>query len=564
MPVLTAAEALTLFALCAAGLVLLFLLRQRAKRVVVPTLAPWREGRPRRIDPLWRELAALLLQILAVGLICAALTPPEQGEPGAPEMPGVVIIDGSASMRAAGRIEAARATALALGGGLIVAGERPKLLLSPDASPNQRQMALTRVEAGFGGADIDGALAMARANGWVPTVLSDHAPEDAALPWRVVGSGGPDALVESVLASAGPGLPPEHAVSMRVVNHGPARPARLRLEGAEGIIGEEEVVLPADDALERTWRVDPIPGDWVKVSIVQSPDALPEDDVGYALLPPLRPAEVWLLGPGNRYVEGVFRLMPGLRLRSGGSGAQPDLVVFDRSTPRRVPEGAAVALIDPPMGAGPLPPRQTVSDPVFTSWDYGHPLLRGVALRQLAVEEVSVLSLPRSATVIASVAEGPVIAMPEDGPRTLVMGFDLTRSDLPLSIAFPQLIYNLVLWARHDQAPGPTAAAERAPEVNAWAPVTLTRLDTGEEASWDGAASQLVGLPPGVWSLSDGLGVRLLTTSFDASEFASPLDGQAPPSVPESPEAPAQQPRFAWIGLVAFIVLLAEFGVAPR
>ena len=35
MPVLTAAQALTLFALCSAGLLLLFLLRQRARRVVL-------------------------------------------------------------------------------------------------------------------------------------------------------------------------------------------------------------------------------------------------------------------------------------------------------------------------------------------------------------------------------------------------------------------------------------------------------------------------------------------------------------------------------------------------
>lgn len=543
IPVLTVSRAIALFAGCSAGLVLLFLLRQRARRVVVPTLAPWREGRPRRVDPLWRELLALALQIVAVGLLFAALVPPTAGELGAPEPPKVVIIDGSASMRASGRIDAA-------------------LLARPDASEAQRETSLSRVQAGFGGADIAGALAIARQNGWDPIVLSDQ-PGDGP-DWRVVGQGGADAAVESVLASAGPGLPPEHAVRVRVFNHGPSRAARLRLEGESGVVGEEAVVLPENDRFERTWRVDPVAGQWVKVSILEAPDALADNDVGFALLPPLRSAEVWLLGPGNRFVEGVFRLMPGLRVRSGGTGSQPDLVVFDRATPRQVPEGAAVAILDPPDGAGPLPPRERVREPVFTSWDYGHPLLRGVALRQLAVEQVSVLSLSRPATVIASVAEGPVIALPDSGPPTLVMGFDLTRSDLPLSIAFPQLIYNLVLWSRHDLARGPVPEAQVAPEVDATSAVTLRRLDDDGEARWDAAATRLIGFPPGVWSLSDGAGTRLMVTGFDPTEFASPHSGEEPAQALAGSVAEVTLPRFFWLIIVAFVVLFFEFGVAPR
>ena len=68
-------QALTLFGVVAALLVLLFLIRRRAKRVVVPSLQPWRLVINRRVNPLWKQLLSLALQLLAAALACWALVP---------------------------------------------------------------------------------------------------------------------------------------------------------------------------------------------------------------------------------------------------------------------------------------------------------------------------------------------------------------------------------------------------------------------------------------------------------------------------------------------------------
>jgi len=72
----------------------------------------------------------------------------------------------------------------------------------------------------------------------------------------------------------------------------------------------------------------------------------------------------------------------------------------------------------------------------------------------------------------------------DDEPRALVLGFDLTRSDLPLTLAFPQLVYNMVRWGRADAVGAPAPAAVLSEEgVPVRGPVTLRRLDAPGEWS---------------------------------------------------------------------------------
>lgn len=580
-PSLTPPQAGALFAGATAVLLLLFLLRRRSQRVVVPSLDPWREAVRRRVNPIWRELLALALQVLVVAAIALALVQPDDARPEAEveaEAGWIAVIDGSASMGALGRLQEALGEARRRDVPVLLAGREPVLLVEPGASSAARAAGERRAQASLGGESVGRGVALARAMGLRPLVLSDHpgeAPPGGA--WEVVGTGTHDVAVESVVATAGPGLPPEYAVTARVVNHAP-EPKRvfLQLESAEGVLGGEDVELPPGTAVERTWRMEPVEGAWIAAALEDHSDGFDFNDVAYGLLPGLRPAEVRLVSDGNRYLEEMLGVMPGLRLRRVSPDAwrppaEPvDLVIFDRVAPRGQAAGAAAAVVylDPPEGAGPLPATSALDAPVFTTWDFSHPVLRGVALRQLTVDRASVLRVGPEARVLAATDQGPVIAALDGAPRSLVVGFDLTRSDLPLTIAFPQLVYNLVMWARQDAvgaAPPPSMFAGEALSVSPAGPVGVTRLDRGGEATWPPGTWALTELEPGVYRVLDADGERLVAVSADPSEHGVALgvdpSTQGGEDTPLSPDAP---PRYAWLLLAAAAMALVEFAVAPR
>lgn len=137
-PLLDPARAAALFVACAALITLWFLLRPKARRIVVPSLALFELDAKTHRDPRWRERLALLLQLLAAGLLCGALVrerAPEAAPVAVAGAPVAYIVDLSASMRAVGRLDAAREVLAANPKAAIVtAGERPRLLAPPGLS----------------------------------------------------------------------------------------------------------------------------------------------------------------------------------------------------------------------------------------------------------------------------------------------------------------------------------------------------------------------------------------------------------------------------------------------
>ena len=472
-------------------------------------------------------------------------------------------------MAAEGRVEAATEWARSLGGGVVLARDEVQVLVPPQSSQGHVEAGLARVATGQGPGRIEEAIALVRQLGHEPVVLSDRAPGPE---WRVVGPGGPDVAVQEVVASAGPGLPPEYAVSVRLFNHG-SEPltVTVQLETVDAILGKAPVELPAGEAQLTTFRMEPVQGEWVMARLVGHQDVLPDNDVGFGVLPGLRPASVVLVTRGNRYLSDVFAVMPGLSVKtvSPDRYRRPegvDLVVFDRTAPAGALPDAATWFIDPPAGAGPFPPAGWSGEPEFTTWDFSHDLLRGVALRHIAVEQLRVLRTPRDAHVLASSDDGPAIVV-DDERKVLVMGFDLSRSDLPLTIAFPQLVYNVLMWAREDAvgAPPPSSAsAARGLAVDPGQGAVVERLDAPGEWEVPSGQSVLHGLEPGVYRVLDRQGERLAALSFDSEEYGRAATGEAPPPRPAEVEEVLERPRLVMLALAACGVLLLEFLVAVR
>ncbi len=266
----------------------------------------------------------------------------------------------------------------------------------------------------------------------------------------------------------------------------------------------------------------------------QAIDDLPLDDIAYA--PVRKPASrsVTLVSQGNRFLETALRLQPGIQLTLVSPTQTvnlpaADLTIFDASLPlagaqpttvdtladgaQPIPDGppftgtqpatgeplAASAQPDPgepsadALPAGSLlwihPIRSSeyftvtgvLENPVPSITASDHPLLNHLNLDTINILDAAALLHPAWLRPLISANENgaqyPLLLAGEDaGRRIAVLAFDLRRSDLPLQVAFPILISNLLDWL----APAGLGVPD---QVSPGEPVTLTAPQALSSAS---------------------------------------------------------------------------------
>ena len=491
----------------AAFVILWFLLRPRPPVVTVSSHVLWDTVLPRRRDPLIKELIQLLLQLLAVVAIAVALGDPRPLPDGealtvAPDQ-RIWVVDRSISMGAdAGQgARIARVAALlqeelvglpeGVDVGLIGAAESPELL-APCGEDRQRlRLALRMLDVAGVRADLAAALGLAvaqsdlRPDQAVVELWTDD-PDAGALAERFAQDRGWDVRVRAPFAPlpnvaitafdlrASEGIPAEEEAVVRIRNHSPW-PAELvlSLETADAVLGEATVALePGAEALRR-YRFQPLDVAGVEAVLrdvrFESPDgpvgdALAADDRAFGWLQPVRPLSAVLVSDGNRYLERVLALLPGVHLtkvtpaawgrRARAAAEAADIVFLDGFLPpgRALPR---VFYVAPPPG-GAFDVRASVDDPQITDWSPDHPLFGGLVLRDLTIA-VGELFDERPGDVRLVGTPGGALALARDegpGRRSIAWGFDFGQSDLPLRLAFPQIIVNAMLWMREGRAAG--------------------------------------------------------------------------------------------------------------
>jgi len=460
-------------------LLLLFLLRPRPRVLLVPSHVLWNKVLPRRMNPLIKELIALLLQILALLAVVGALGHPErevdpvaalEHEGVARPRDRVVVVDCSASMAAdegdgQRRIDLARTGIEALASGLadgermalVVAGAEPVVAVPLTDDPQRLGLAARTLRAGPGRADLDGAIALARTLlvGAEPPrelrVFSDggaeppELPGDTALVWAPVGRPRPNVAVTTFDVRASEGLPARLEALVGIDSFAD-RDARVTVsvETATRVLGRAEYTLPAGGSLDRVYQFAPPEEDRVEVVlreiaflaregegpatgdevVEQVPsDALAMDDHAFAFLPQLRPARVLLVSRGNQYLNAALHLIPGLQLQV----VTPDEFPRSRVASGRydvvfydsfVPDDLPRAnsfFINPPRAAGGFSLQRRVEAPITSDWNLGHPLFANLVLRDLNVA-VSGQFEPRPEDVrLIGTPTGPIALAREAG-----------------------------------------------------------------------------------------------------------------------------------------------------
>ncbi len=589
-------------------IVFLHMLRERRRRVIVPSLLLWQLAPQSRAARQRRRLSItllLLLHLLVAALLGLALARPQWdliSFGGQRHL--ALVIDTSISMAApapggGSRLEAARSRAQALlgrsgaGGSitLITAGPQARVIDSDRTGSARLVSALAGLQPTGVGSDIAGALTLAEAalqgrpgaqivvltDAALPTLATELGGRRPAVPirWETPGGELDNRAIVAFAARPRPGAGPVQ-VYARVVNYGSgALRTVVRLYGDDILLDTRPVTMQPDGEVELTWAV-PRGIEFLRAEL-DGDDALPADDRAELGLAAYRPVRALLVSEQPAALERALRAVPGLELTvmapSEYRGAAADLTVFDGFLPAAWPSGGVLA-IHPPRDSALLsagvaaPPSGEVT---FTP--AGAALFEGISLGAVEWGPAMPVTPPAGAMTLLSRAGQPLIVRWQaPGSTIAVWAFDLARGNLTTRLAFPLLVARTVRDLTPPAVPASALAGAtlslrtdpRATTVEVTAPdgtVTPLAVDPGGQAlvTFD---------QPGRYTLVElAGGERLYSGQVGVNAGAAFESDLRPRPVPETVAAPpprgereeAAQPLWPWLVALALVVILGEW-----
>ncbi len=460
-------------------LILLYLLKVRRREFPVSSNYLWQD--------LLRDLAAhepwqrlhwsilLVAQILIVGLVVAALARPFFVAQAQETVHAVLVLDGSASMRATdvepNRFEAAKRAAREvvrdLGEGssatLVVAKAQPEVLAPSTQDRQILERGIDAAEVSYGKADMRQALELASALGGERRIVrvylfTDGSFEEIAgldlegLDVRLVpvGASGENQGITALSARPDAQNTRRYQLFARVHNFGDS-PARttLSLEVDGNLTESREVTAAPGESQEFVFSDMPLGAKTVQARLAGT-DAFPLDNAAYSVLDVRRPSEVLLVSQGNLFLEKVLGLLPtsevfrvAPRRYLSIDPDRYDVVVFDGFLPEGLPRGS-VLVVNPPESSL-FTIEGELRRPRIRRWERDDPVLQFVDLRDVAIARAQRIVPPGWARTLVEGEGAPLMLAGElEGRRMVVMPFDLRQTNLPLSAAFPILIANVI------------------------------------------------------------------------------------------------------------------------
>lgn len=469
-----------------AALVALYLLKLRRRRLEVPFADLWRrvvsESQSTALWKKLRRIVSLVVQLVLLALILTALLDPrlsasQHGRSLA------IVVDTSASMQAVdvgrSRLDVAKDEARRLVRGL--AGDDEAMIVAMDARPapiggfTRDDRALLHdvdaLAADDTAADVMRAMTLAgdalRGRPRPTLVLIGDGAWNAAeldaatrtlgavdVRFVPVGKSSDNVAITAFAVRRYQANQTAYEVLVEVQSFRPA-PSTVTLQLVQDgeVVETQKLALGAGERVQRLYPDLAGGGARLEARLTDARDALPRDDVAYAVLPEKRKQKVLLVTAGDLFLEGALLLDENLDVDKIAPGkydaaatAKYDAVVLDGLTPDAPPRTHALYL-DPRGPSSPFAARATIDAPIVTETAAAHPLMRWVALKDLNIARASTFALAPGDVAVASSFKHPiVVARERDGRKTVALGFDLKRSDLPLRVAFPVLLINALDW----------------------------------------------------------------------------------------------------------------------
>lgn len=479
---------------------LLYLLKlKRIEQPVSSTYLWQRMVRDIEANSPWQRLRRnllLFLQLLFLLLLIFALARPFNWQSGLSAQSAILILDASASMGAAdvapNRLQAAKQQAHRLVDDLpasarltvIAAGEKVTVVVASSLDRRQAHQAIDQIQLEAGGSNLAVALQLSsaiasRQPDAQVILLSDgraDLPDRLNLPGNLVfypiGLRGENQAISLLKLQPDPGG--ASLTAFVQVTHYGATPVQRRLNIYLDNTLQQSFDLSLQPAEQRAVVIADLPSTVSLVEARLSPaeapfiDDLPSDDQAYAPWRQTAPRQVTLVSQGNRFLETALSLQPGIQLTqvspsSALSLPAANLTIFDNAQPLSpsLPQGALL-WINPLQSTEFFSITGSLSNPTPLPAPGEALLLNHVSLETVNILDALQLSAPdwMHPHIVAQSSDGrtyPLLLTGENqGQRLAVLAFDLRRSDLPLQIAFPILLNNLLAWLSPGGQSAPT------------------------------------------------------------------------------------------------------------
>jgi len=502
------------FAAVAPVIVLLYLMKLKRRALPVSTLMFWQrvlqESRRRAYFQKLRHFLSLLLHLLIFALILGALMRPVFDRFVREGGSTVLILDTRARMQAAepdGSPRFARAKAQAAGFIRQTSGARQMALISANAAPvvvtpfTDDEKALRQGLDGLAptdaGGDLESAIRLAedllasRKGERRVLVLTDHAPKDSGatgqkhpLPVTYVACGRASDNVAITRFATRPLLnSPETSEILLEIANFTRKPAKGNVEiSFDGkLLDVKPYLLAAGEKRLEIFPTVPRPSSqargWLTARL-DTPDALAEDNIAYAVLSAQPPSRVLLVTKGNWFLEKLLAADQATAFELVEPGAfnptlasKFDVVILDQFLPTGFDlastPGNFLFIKATPFGDGKAPLEQ----PLITDTEAQNPVMRLVNLQNITLLRAASLTLPKTEgwnwqAPIRSFDHPLMITGERLGAspsrRVAALAIDITDSDLPLRVAFPLMMSNAIHWLAGEQTaemPGALAGA---------------------------------------------------------------------------------------------------------
>ncbi|MEO6599138.1 MAG: VWA domain-containing protein, partial [Polyangiaceae bacterium] len=431
--------------------VVLYILKLRRRPVPVPFARIWdaifKDRAATELFSKLRRLLSLLFQLALIALLVFALGDPK---PRSSILEGrhlVLLVDGSASMKAIdvkpSRIEVAKAEVRKLVRGLGTAdralivemGSLPSPLSTMSSDVTELDPAIDALHATDTRADLERGLSFAVDSlRGLPkaevVVVSDGVLGDvneiakhvdlkgAQLRFLPIGKSGTNVAISEFAVRRYPLDKSRSEVMLEVANTN-AQPVQIELTllGDGQIIDVSRFALGPNERLPRYYQDLAGASRTLEAKIRLADghaDDLPADDHAYALMPERHRARVLTVSKGNTYLEAALLLDEYLDVSTVPPGKPIpsehfDVAILD-GVNDALPDTVAAALyLNPPDGGVPLKLGATLSDFGFDTWDKKNPILRFLALGDVQVATGHALVPTPADRVLGASDQGPIL-----------------------------------------------------------------------------------------------------------------------------------------------------------
>ncbi|MGD8760921.1 MAG: BatA and WFA domain-containing protein [Desulfobacteraceae bacterium] len=465
-------------------LILIHTLKPKPKQVEVNNLFLWQEVLKERSSHLTFERLKknlpLLIQILIVILASLALAKPAWIFTRSKTGNMIIVIDTSASMKAkfgsGTRFDIARTKAFELIEQrdpdqqilIVDAGHRPTVQAGLIDDSNLAKRLVSKLKPSDASGDLEQSLYLALsfvdpskadflylitdgAGGDISTLLKDH---PKIRPIMVTGENHNIGITKFEFRQE-PGRNDHYELMLEIKNFTPFPiecPIHLSIDNT--VIFSK---LSAFEAQEKKLMIFPYIG---LISGIARADLEIDDDFSidnHAYLSLNASKDIWVLlvSKGNYFLEKLLDAYPNFKVNRvkeivasswSEQTLRHDIVIVDRMDFPKTDKGNFL-LIDSYSPSIPIFKIGHIRFPTHLDWNPKSPIMADVNVGTLIIEQAAKLkTASQLQPVLESAQTGLMYAYEKAGLRAVLMGFDLSQSDLPLKVAFPVMMSNIINW----------------------------------------------------------------------------------------------------------------------